>query len=256
MKRFSIIVVLFISLLFFHVFPLQAAADRIQITSASVICGKSGDGWGASYTISADYTANGHRIINEILVVGSGGGRTDVWHHVDAGSGTVTGSEGLWGGFWTGYPYTIDLVMDLYAATTLTYVSGTYVYNGPLVARSTAAAVCTQEGPTEVTISESVPDPGFNPDDGRLQPDAAAPVAVYCQDYGIDVYRINADSTGSLAFTATNEAIDAVGDSPVANTLIAADDNIRLYRLTTGEFQINAGPDAEGKEYVLIWDDC
>lgn len=254
MKHFSIFVALSITILILQVFPSQAAGDSIRITSATIICGTADNGgWGAEYTISADYTASGHRIINEYQINGSGGGRIDVWHHVDEGAGTVTGSEGLWGGFTTGYPYTVDLYMDLYAATTVNYKDGAWVYNGPWVARSHASAVCTHDGPTEVTIHESDPDEGFNPNDGRLHPDAGAPVAVYCHDYGIDVYSINADSHGTLAFTATNEEIEAVGDSPEVNTLIDAFGNIRLYRLTTGEFQINAGPDAEGKEYVLIW---
>lgn len=255
MKHFSIVVTLFIAVLFLQAIPSQAAGDRIQITSVSLVCGKENDGWGASYDMTTDYSVDGYRIIDEIQVNGSGGGRTDQWHHVEAGNGTVTSSGGLWGGFWTGYPYTVDIEMDLYAATTTTYVDGAFVYNGPLVARSHASAVCTHEGPTEVTIDQPAPVEDFNPDDGRLQPDAAAPVAVYCQDYGIDIYGINADSTGTLAFTASNEAIEAVGEAPEVNTLIAEEGNVRLYRLTTGEFQINAGPDAEGKEYVLIWDD-
>ena len=206
--------------------------------------------------MTTNYTANGHRVIDEYMVVGSGGGRTDAFHHIETGTSSLSSSGGLYNSAVAGLPYTVDVVMELYAATSVDYDTDHFVINGPLVARSTASAVCTQEGPTEVTISGVDSDHPLPLHDGRINPDPAAPVAVYCHDYGIDVYRINSDSTGSLVFTATNEEIDAVGASPVENTLIDAYDNIRLYRLTTGEFQVNAGPDAEGKEYVLIWDDC
>ena len=259
MQRDKCFALLIIVLLLLLVFPLKADSDRIQITSASVICGRTGIFLGAAYTITANYTADDHRIIDDYMTIGSGGGRIDTFHHVEAGTDSISVASGSYGGSMNGppdYPFTIDLGIDLYAATTVDNVNGRIVFNGPLVGRSTASAVCTQDGPTEVIIAEGDGGQGFDPGDGRIEPDAAAPIAVYCHDYGIDVYGINQDSTGSLVFTATTEEIDAVGTAPDENTLIEAHGNIRLYRLTTGEFQINAGPDAEGKEYILIWQDC
>ena len=260
MHRFNSFVLLLVFSLLFYVLPVQADSDSIQITSASVICGTLTGFWGASYNITANYTANGQRIIDEYMDI-SGGGRIDTYYHIGAGTSTLSNSEYEYGNVLPGLPYKVDLVMELYAATTIDYVNGRNVINGPLVARSTASAVCTKEGPTEVIISVGVGGAGgagkpFDPGDGRIKPDPAAPIAVYCRDYGIDVYRINPDSSGVLVFTATNEEIDAVGASPVVNTLIDFYEDIRLYRLTTGEFQINDGPNAEGKEYILIWAEC
>jgi hypothetical protein len=88
--------------------------------------------------------------------------------------------------------------------------------------------------------------------------------AIYCQsDGGYDVYGIT-DGAGWFAFRITQEEIDAVG-IPSVNTLLkqTEDGKIRLYRLTTGEFQVNAprwdniyGNIPDG--YVYIWEpvDC
>ena len=92
--------------------------------------------------------------------------------------------------------------------------------------------------------------------DGRLNRlDVAAPVAVFPVDYGtgtgLHLYAIGADGTGTLVLEITPEMIAAVPNPPAANTLIAAtpDGSIALYRLTTGEFQINAGT------YVIVFSD-
>lgn len=41
---------------------------------------------------------------------------------------------------------------------------------------------------------------------------------------------------------------------PAENTLIASGKGVSVYVLTTGEIQVNAGPDAEGKYHVKIFD--
>ena len=85
--------------------------------------------------------------------------------------------------------------------------------------------------------------------------------AIYCQADGIDVYGIEGGA-GWLAFHATQAEIDAVGISS-ENTLIKAseDGTIRLYRLSTGEFQVNSpifdrirGNLPDG--YVFIFEGC
>lgn len=83
---------------------------------------------------------------------------------------------------------------------------------------------------------------GFS--DGRLNnggDQLAAPVAVYSSDDGIEVWTINPESgDGRLLFVATNEEIDAAGSDPAENTLIEQAENVALYRLTGGAFQLNA----------------
>ena len=64
----------------------------------------------------------------------------------------------------------------------------------------------------------------------------------------------DATQTGKT-FRITPEQIGAVPALPESNTLIATSDDgyYRFYRLTTGELQLNIGPDFEGKEFVTIF---
>ncbi len=86
--------------------------------------------------------------------------------------------------------------------------------------------------------------PTCSNNDGRLNSICEEPwqtAAIYCRADGtIDVYGIT-DSEGWLAFRTTQSVIDAVG-VPTQNSLIerSSDGKIRLYRLATGEFQVNA----------------
>jgi hypothetical protein len=259
MKYFCMFLILPALLLMPQAHPARASDDRIRITEASVLCSVENHTVGARYGYTARYTAGGQRIVDEIFIIYVDG-RTDTFHHVEAGSGTFSNAEGLWGipAGPSAYPFSGEIRLEMYAGTKVKYVDGRNVINGPLVAESRAVFTCKQDGPAEVAIVFPEDDTGkpFDPGDGRVKPDAGAPVAVYCHDYGIDVYRINPDSTGTLVFSATNAEIKRVGDSPARNTLIDSAGNIRLYQLTTGEFQVNAGPDAEGKEYVLTWEEC
>ena len=58
---------------------------------------------------------------------------------------------------------------------------------------------------------------------------------------------------GDLLFAITyDEAAPYLATPPEQNTLIASQDGVACYALTTGEFQFNIGPDAEGREWALI----
>jgi hypothetical protein len=101
------------------------------------------------------------------------------------------------------------------------------------------------------------------PSDGRLNAyDAASSAVIYCIDNDIQVYGVAKDSKGFLSFVVTQDEIETLG-VPTENTLIRSgrsgyDPLIRLYRLSSGEFQINA-PDLSGeadKEYTFIWNGC
>jgi hypothetical protein len=79
----------------------------------------------------------------------------------------------------------------------------------------------------------------------------AGPVALYCKGNLLDVYGIDEKGNGFLAFRiATNT------DIPDQNKLVKTFENIAAYHLSTGEWQINAGPNAEGKVYVFIFSGC
>ncbi len=107
------------------------------------------------------------------------------------------------------------------------------------------------------------PSDGWSPHDGRLNPDRYAYAAVYCdaQNEQIVVWGINSpgagdrnDGSGFLALTVPySDLPPAPAD---ASVLIAENDRVRLYRNIQGELVVIAGPDAEGKEYVVLWDAC
>ncbi len=81
------------------------------------------------------------------------------------------------------------------------------------------------------------PAPLSAPDD-RINPDPIAPVAIYCRPTGIEILSIDGQGNGHFALLATQNQINAVG-TPSRNTLIAAGGGIGLFRLTSGEFQVN-----------------
>jgi hypothetical protein len=95
--------------------------------------------------------------------------------------------------------------------------------------------------------------------DNRLNSVCDAPaqtVAVYCEkDGSVTVYAIYA-SKGYLAFIASPDEIAKVPSKPVKNTLIKQNLGARLYRLTSGELQVNRAEDSTGKDYVFIFKDC
>jgi hypothetical protein len=62
-------------------------------------------------------------------------------------------------------------------------------------------------------------------------------------------------SSGFVAIHLSSEQMSNLPLNPAQNTEIAASPNgrIRFYVLTTGEFQVNSGPDAEGKVRVVVF---
>jgi hypothetical protein len=106
---------------------------------------------------------------------------------------------------------------------------------------------------------DEVFDPRCRFEDGRINRiDAAAPVTIYClPDGGVSVWDVNLMSDGELAYSVTVAEIAAVPTLPAENTLIHEQGGIRLYRLTSGELQVNAPPNYSTEpEYVFIWQGC
>jgi hypothetical protein len=90
--------------------------------------------------------------------------------------------------------------------------------------------------------------PLFN--DGRLDANGAyQPVSVYCADKTLIAYAMF-QSKGYLAFKITQAEIDRFPKHPAQNTLIKEAKGVRLYRLTSGELQINRATE-DGGEYSL-----
>ena len=67
-------------------------------------------------------------------------------------------------------------------------------------------------------------------------------------------YRVNEDATGTLIYYVSAAQLAADYPAlPATPTLIFSDGPYSFYKLPSGEFQVNAGPDAEGKVDVLTF---
>lgn len=74
---------------------------------------------------------------------------------------------------------------------------------------------------------------------------------------GFDLYGINGDDEGVLLDSWTGEALAALDEETLTETLVLhenADYGITMYKLASGEFQVNAGPDGYGKTYVCTFE--
>ena len=61
-------------------------------------------------------------------------------------------------------------------------------------------------------------------------------------------------TTTTYLFSITQDDLAKYADPlPTENTLLASAEGVSVYVLTTGEIQVNAGPDAEGKTHVKIF---
>lgn len=106
-----------------------------------------------------------------------------------------------------------------------------------------------------LTINGVSDAPNYVRPDDRVNTDPAPPVVIYCREYGIDIYARDASDTYVFALRALAADYEALG-TPATNTLLASspDGNVRLFLLSTGEFQVNATYGNE--EYVAIWAGC
>jgi hypothetical protein len=95
--------------------------------------------------------------------------------------------------------------------------------------------------------------------DGRLNPNAGDLLDVLYMGTdesgmpSIDVYQVDGDSgiyIGEFTYELFEPYLDA---APETNTELGTVDKATLYALTSGEFQINIGPDAEGKYGIVIF---
>jgi hypothetical protein len=95
--------------------------------------------------------------------------------------------------------------------------------------------------------------------DGRLNPQMGDGLAIAYEGSdgnggsSLDFYCVAPDSTGFLGLQITAE--DLPESIPAENTLIKQSEvcNVAFYVLSSGEYQVNIGPDAEGKVWELIF---
>ncbi len=126
---------------------------------------------------------------------------------------------------------------------------------------------CDDEPAVVVTEEPEEPaEPLFDAGDERLNQrtaDRGASAAVYCMAGDIHIYRIDDQGKGWLALMITRAVVNQVGIPSVEQHDFLLGEAqvplgwVRVYRLHTGEFQVNAASvRADGDEYSFIWEDC
>jgi len=89
--------------------------------------------------------------------------------------------------------------------------------------------------------------------DGRITLNCSAPAAVYCDDSSFDVYSVDPDGNGTLAFSF--DSADYADMSVEEPLLVGSANGVSVYLLPSGQFQIHAYQ-SDGKLYTFIWDSC
>lgn len=100
--------------------------------------------------------------------------------------------------------------------------------------------------------------------DRRLNCQGVEFFAVYVRTYNdatvtcaLEMYRIiNQDGGLGRPVMRVSNVTLARFPAGASNQLIRQNQGIALYRLSSGELQVNAGPDAQGKIYTLRFDGC
>jgi hypothetical protein len=108
----------------------------------------------------------------------------------------------------------------------------------------------------------AVPAQWWDPGDSRINRDPGALGVIYAVSYGargmgLHIYKVGGDSNGALWLEIAPEMLAAVPQFPSEYMIIARSEDgyIELAKLPTGQYQVNTGPDAEGKIHVVVFDE-
>lgn len=121
-------------------------------------------------------------------------------------------------------------------------------------------AILPQFACTPETIAGGIPQVNAGSGDWEVNPTSSHPqrtAAIFCKaDHSVEIYEI-VNGAGIPAFSVSAAEIAAVG-IPSSNTLVreGGTTGIRLYRLTSGELQLNARLGGDPNGYVVIWGGC
>lgn len=99
----------------------------------------------------------------------------------------------------------------------------------------------------------------------RINQAAAIPYIIYVptaarateqNEIFIDLWHLDENGVGQPLLYISKDQLLALPDHPTENLLFAStpDSLVNVYKLTTGEYQLNIGPLAEGKVYTTIFD--
>lgn len=100
---------------------------------------------------------------------------------------------------------------------------------------------------------------GFEPQcaDGRLNYNHCDKIAIYPipdgESYGMHIYVVEPDGIGKLALVISARDLALLPKQP-SHIGTSADGKVIVYRLASGEYQVNYGPDAEGKMFAFTFD--
>jgi hypothetical protein len=183
---------------------------------------------------------------------------------INCGTGQVNVTTSIWDdtGAWS-HTVTITNMTTGVSVTTHTasHSSGTLFTeavggNLGVMAGGTTLSVTSQTSSLALAVAPRSVTVTGRCDDGRinLQPWSAA--TIYCSaENGITIWQLKNGKSGQV-LNATAAELAALPAKPASNTLIKQVGDIALYKLTTGEYQLNVGPDFEGKTQVFIWRGC
>jgi hypothetical protein len=129
---------------------------------------------------------------------------------------------------------------------------------GETIVRWERTGTCDGNGTGTVTsVRQTLPSTPSVPPDNRINwqyGDSNVGILYPGYEGGLDLYLYATDNYISNFITPADVA-PYEGNAPAQNTLISSAGSVSVYILTGGEIQVNFGPDAEGKVWVLIMKD-
>ena len=103
------------------------------------------------------------------------------------------------------------------------------------------------------SISQLVSNDKSCTDDGRLNQNCSAPLAIYCNGTVYDIYYVDPKGVGTLNFSFDSQYYDGVElDEPYR---ICGHYGVDVYYLPSGQYMASARQ-SDGKLYTFIWSKC
>ncbi|KAB2861286.1 MAG: hypothetical protein F9K46_08685 [Anaerolineae bacterium] len=174
-----------------------------------------------------------------------------------------------------GTTYPIPYSGFLFSGTTHYTTQATATGNLLIIVRIGCAHSPTPSGNTmsyTLTVGINIATPPITPNNPfateeaaglwRVNQAATMPIVIYTPTFAavrdgnlfIEIWALNEDRIWQPALYITKAKLTALPEFPSENVLIARADNISVYKLTTGEYQVNVGPLEDGKVHVVIFE--